>query len=851
MLNIPDKLKNLYKTDQFPFTDEVTPKDLVIYFPELDLTIETDQIVDDSFELSESLCSESDLIFGSCEAAKIKFTVADVAQDLTGQWFTAHQKIEGYDPVPLGVYKVDSCVKQDNLRFKDITAYNILKDTDIDVAEWYNSLFPNGNETYTLKQFRESLLDYLGIEYEDENLPNDSMIIEKTVDAGQLSAREVLRCCVELQGAFGQVNRYGKFTHKILAETYTDYPQEDYPQEDYPQEEPYEQIYGSMVAQNGIKFEEYTCKPIDKLIIRQEEGDVGCIYGGGTNAYIVQGNFLLYGKSSEELEVIAANIAQNIFNREYRPFTGDLIGLPYLEVGDGVKFNLSDIVTSYVLQRTLTGIQALKDELRAEGNERLEQHFGLNTEIIQLKNKSAILKRTVEELSNTITEIDGDISQLNSKIEQTATSIRTEVSARYANKGLIPSESLAPSEDLVPADSDLVTLTEDYNSKFEQTATSISLEVTRAINAETELSSRIDVMTGQIVLKVDANGNVAAVELDADPSEGTSVKIKADNISLEGLITANGNFKINLDGTIEAVNGKFTGNIISSYISGGSINGAEFISMSNNYEMKINYGNLTFNNYNNNNNMVINLLNIGWQIPGTLCTIIEPTKAQIPTVNCQTISAVGVSRISINSSTNVVGNLSVNDYTVIHAGNIGSQSVRHAINADYATSAGSVPGLTTNKITASDTGYGNIDFLGFDNAAGVNWVQANFQPKTPSDVRLKYDMKPLDLPDELFYSLKPYQFRFKPETNYGDEIRFGLIAQQVESAFEEHGLNPYDYDLIEVVDVRKYTDDGYYVNDTTHRLNDKNFIAWIIDILKKQKAEIENLKTLLKLLEKR
>ena len=36
--------------------------------------------------------------------------------------------------------------------------------------------------------------------------------------------------------------------------------------------------------------------------------------------------------------------------------------------------------------------------------------------------------------------------------------------------------------------------------------------------------------------------------------------------------------------------------------------------------------------------------------------------------------------------------------------------------------------LYTNNIYAVDTGYGNLDFLGFDNAAGVKWVQANFAP---------------------------------------------------------------------------------------------------------------------------
>ena len=41
----------------------------------------------------------------------------------------------------------------------------------------------------------------------------------------------------------------------------------------------------------------------------------------------------------------------------------------------------------------------------------------------------------------------------------------------------------------------------------------------------------------------------------------TVIKLTADNIKLEGLVTANQNFKIKEDGSIEAVNGKFTGEI--------------------------------------------------------------------------------------------------------------------------------------------------------------------------------------------------------------------------------------------------------------------------------------------------
>lgn len=151
----------------------------------------------------------------------------------------------------------------------------------------------------------------------------------------------------------------------------------------------------------------------------------------------------------------------------------------------------------------------------------------------------------------------------------------------------------------------------------------------------------------------------------------------------------------------------------------------------------------------------------------------------------------------------------------------------------------------TNKITASNTGYGNIDFQGFDNACGVNYAQATFAPIGASDVRLKYNIQSLaNIPDELFFALKPKQFKFKTQT-YGQNIHFGLIAQEVESAFETHGLNPYEYDMIELKDVKPYSDDGMYVKDETHRIHYNNLIAWTISIVQKQQDKIKNLEDIL------
>jgi hypothetical protein len=78
----------------------------------------------------------------------------------------------------------------------------------------------------------------------------------------------------------------------------------------------------------------------------------------------------------------------------------------------------------------------------------------------------------------------------------------------------------------------------------------------------------------------DAEGNIASLELTVDEFElefvskdgviasinasAELIKIAAENIALEGIVTANSNFKVLLDGSIEAINGKFSGQITAS-----------------------------------------------------------------------------------------------------------------------------------------------------------------------------------------------------------------------------------------------------------------------------------------------
>lgn len=144
---------------------------------------------------------------------------------------------------------------------------------------------------------------------------------------------------------------------------------------------------------------------------------------------MIQDNFLVYGKGSEELTGIANNIYGKIRGIIYRPFSADCKGNPCIEVGDAVRLPTRyEIIESYVLKRTLKGIQALRDNYEATGEEyRSTQVNSVHKSIIQLKGKTNVLTRTIEETNSKITDVE---SGLSSEIKQTATDIRQKLKTR-------------------------------------------------------------------------------------------------------------------------------------------------------------------------------------------------------------------------------------------------------------------------------------------------------------------------------------------------------------------------------------------------------------------------------------
>lgn len=92
------------------FKKDTVDKQLSIVSDDGKINITNTELHQEKFELTESLCSEQELTFGSCEAAMIKFTVSNTFLPMKGRWMTVKMSLGGHADIPFqfGRYKVDS-----------------------------------------------------------------------------------------------------------------------------------------------------------------------------------------------------------------------------------------------------------------------------------------------------------------------------------------------------------------------------------------------------------------------------------------------------------------------------------------------------------------------------------------------------------------------------------------------------------------------------------------------------------------------------------------------------------------------------------------------------------------------
>lgn len=353
-----------------------------------------------TISLERSICdTQGELVFGGCVASQFKATIEGI-DDIAGKRVQVYQVI-GNNTVVLITGTVASSEISSDKNSRDVIIYDDLYTLrGKNVAEWYNALkFP-----LSLNSFTRSLLTNMKVSASiTMNLSQSSVQVTKTVNTDALSFGDVIKPICSLCGGFGYMTSEGKFDILYLTNDTVD-----------------------LTIASGFKAQQFEAKAIDKVQIRSSETDIGGIAGTGTNAYILQGNFICYNKTAEELNAIATTLLNKIQGHPYTPFSGSMIiSDPTLDLSK--LYNITSAsgetsVSSYIFSTKFSGIQTFECEIESGGKEeRTEVVSDTNTELSIVNNKWLNLTKNVDGLSVEVgKKVDGNsiISSINASPEQ-------------------------------------------------------------------------------------------------------------------------------------------------------------------------------------------------------------------------------------------------------------------------------------------------------------------------------------------------------------------------------------------------------------------------------------------------
>lgn len=375
MVNVLDSTKQAYT--------ESHHKVLNISIPNLNLSLTNANIVYESVNLQESIETEDELQFKGCNASQFKVSVAGVIQDVRDQVINVTITADNTETIPLfSGYVVEQTNRNGEDITTELTCYDPLyKLRNQDVTSWYNGLtFP-----ITVKNFRNSFFTLLGLdqvvdvhsEEDTGDLINDSLTLTK-IDSAKLpkvlNAGTIMEDLCQINARYGQYGRDKKFHYRQLREIMKGlYPSyETFPSPTtYPSGENADSRY-DLSAYSKISYEPYTVEKITGVTIRNNEGNATS-KGTATNVFTIADNMLASSLSDK------ATACQNILNEVkvvwYIPLNLECVGYPWIECGDVLLTRTKkNIVRSYVLQRTLKGIQALFDTIESEGLQTREEY---------------------------------------------------------------------------------------------------------------------------------------------------------------------------------------------------------------------------------------------------------------------------------------------------------------------------------------------------------------------------------------------------------------------------------------------------------------------------------------------
>lgn len=352
-----------------------------------------------SLVLDEILCDEA-LNFGESNSNKFEAQIYNLT-DVAGLKIRVYQIIDGDEsnPVDLFVGYVDSCKQDTYGYYRSLVAYDALYHFgNVNVSGWWLKFWEEVDKrgaTQDLQQgeaylhdLRNSLLEWMGIPYEDVTLFNDDFKLTKSSTVSSLGFSSILSKICQLSAVFPNVDRSGTLRFVSIK----------------PSTAPLIDISDNY-EQGSSEFEGYTTHPIEKVEIYDYNGN---LIGSSdyenpledANIYTISDNLLLFGLSGDvqesdedtekddtgtnsdesddnktaitsEANEFAKKYLEEIKDIVYKPCTVNAI-VSSLDYKLGTYFDTLK-GRSIIMKNSMSGTMLVEQELSASGDEYLSE----------------------------------------------------------------------------------------------------------------------------------------------------------------------------------------------------------------------------------------------------------------------------------------------------------------------------------------------------------------------------------------------------------------------------------------------------------------------------------------------
>lgn len=762
-----------------------------------------DDIVAESFSLTQALCDEPQLVFGLTSSAEFRIQIFNTGKQFKGLYVTPTLYVnvdETQYSLAIGSYLIDEDTRSDDRLYRTLTGhdalYNVLNE---DYSAWYKTL-----SAMTIKEFRDAFFTHVGITQEFEVLANDNLTINIKSEVSSLSGAEIIKCICEPNACFGFINYAGHFQYVQPSVGGRHFPADDlYPSNDlYPGDGANIIMDMSDVesapVMGGLVYSDYYTHKITQAKFVYSENTPEVIGGVAGNCYQFEDNILMYGQSASALSTIVTNFLSATDGFFYTPSRVKGRARIWAELGDmlGVDGGY-DSVRFPVLRRYMSGITALYDEYSAQGTEFYT--YSANSVYQRLTD----VETGVSENSGDIEDINGEIEEIHDDIEGVVIDFGRTIDGLEAKVAGSQKEwdttgytvtafgyDTPTAEGFAPADYTNQYYLNQTNGYLYYSNGSAWTFVKSCSSIQVALQSQITVNAGNINLKVSKNDVINQINIS---HEAISIDGSKVNISGNTTFTATQNTANSAYSTASSASNSVTN------LSNGLYNGTTTI-------------------------------NGGCIITGT----IDASKVNVTNLSADSITSGTLRAVSITNggqiSTTGIDARSITAATITQTGGMFSDQVVSGIKEEGASSS--------EVVTC-------VRWLSKSGPA-ITWQRAKI--KGASDVRMKEDIQDLSDISDIYNRLRPVEFKYHHDLYGYDRYKhYGLIAQELEETIDS-SENLY---LVHKVDIEDNTfNEAFVTCDTSYYLiNYEDLHAWHIQMIQKQQRKIEELEERISVLE--